>query len=260
MRNQEQDRYEILRGLTAAGSGDVQLEQIGRTALEQTADLIGLDAISLYLWDDQHQITLQLTHSQSDSQAARLASLEDSLFEGLRREHQLESAYMSFGGDEPCHSFTLPLRRGRNVFGAVIGLQYGERRTIPENDFLDALTGTLALHAMASSLGGTPTKDQIDKERFAAVMETAVTVNDKINNALQAIIGTVQLLTIHREDLDDELRSQLGVIEKSATRIKRVTQGLLRLTSAKTIEYTPGTQMIELPDLDDDSDDTEPTS
>ena len=257
MENQEQNRYEILRGLTSAGSRDEQLDQIGRTALEQTASLIGLDAISLYLWDDQNQITLHLTHSVTDVQATRLTEMEDRLFDGLRREHQLVSAYMSFDGDEPYHSFTLPLRRGRNIFGAVIGLQYGERRTISEDDFLDALTGTLALHAMAASLVGTPSKDQIDKERFAAVMETAVTVNDKVNNALQAIIGTVQLLIMHREDLDDELRSQLGVIEKSATRIKRVTQGLLRLTSAKTIEYTPGTLMIDLPDLNDDSDETE---
>jgi len=260
MRDQEQDRYEILRDLTTAGSHDEQLDQIGRTALEQTAGLIGLDAISLYLWDDQNRVTLHLTHSVTDAQATQLTELEDSLFDGLRREHQLVSAYMSFDGDEQYHSFTLPLRRGRNVFGAVIGLQYGERRTISENDFLDALTGTLALHVMAANLAGTPSKDQIDKERFAAVMETAVTVNDKVNNALQAIIGTVQLLIMHREDLDDELRSQLGVIEKSATRIKQVTQGLLRLTSAKTVEYTPGTRMIDLPDLDDDSDETESTS
>lgn len=260
MKNQEQDRYEILRSLTTAGSRDEQLDRIGPAALEQTADLIGLDAISLYLWDDQHRVTLHLTHSPTEAHATQLTELEESLFDGLRREHKLVSAYMSFDREEPCHSFTLPLRRGGNVFGAVIGLQYGERRTISESDFLDALTGTLALHAMAASLAGTPTKEQIDKERFAAVMETAVTVNDKINNALQAIIGTVQLLTMHRDDLDDELRSQLGVIEKSATRIKQVTQGLLRLTSAKTVEYTPGTQMIELPDLDKDSDDTESTS
>lgn len=257
MKNQEQDRYEILRGLTAAGSREEQLDQIGRTALEQTAELIGLDAISLYLWDDQNRVTLHLTHSVTDDQATQLADLEGRLFDGLRRDHKLVSAYMTFDADEPCHSFTLPLRRGRNVFGTVIGLQYGERRTISEDDFLDALTGTLALHVLATNLAGTPSKEQIDKERFAAVMETAVTVNDKVNNALQAIIGTVQLLTLHRQDLDDDLRNQLAVIEKSATRIKRVTQGLLRLTSAKTVEYTKGTRMIDIPDLDDDS---EPTS
>ena len=82
MENQEQDRYEILRGLTSAGSCDGQLDQIGRTALEQTASLIGLDAISLYLWDDQNQVTLHLTHSVTDVQATRLTEMEDRLFDG----------------------------------------------------------------------------------------------------------------------------------------------------------------------------------
>ena len=35
MRNLEQDRYEILRSLAAAGTRDEQLDQVGRMALEQ---------------------------------------------------------------------------------------------------------------------------------------------------------------------------------------------------------------------------------
>ena len=260
MGTQEQDRYEILRALAVAGARNEKLDEVGRTALEQTAGLIGLDAAALYLWTDQNQLTLHLTHATAESHAARLAELEADLFAGLRRERDLVSAYMSFGGETPYHSFTLPLRHGETVFGAVIGLQQGERSTVSENDFLDALTATLALHAIASGLTGTLPQALIDKVRLAAVLETAIAVNDKINNSLQAIIGTVQLLLLHRDDLDDELHTKLSVIEESASGIKNVTQRLLHLTSARTTEYTPGTKMIDLSDPEDDQDESEDES
>jgi signal transduction histidine kinase len=248
----EQDRYEILRALVTAGTANEKLEETGRLALEQTVRLVGLSAAALYLWDEQKEISLHLAHAETDEQADRLAELETDLFAGMRRERNLVSAYMSFGGDPPSHSFTLPLRLGETVFGAVVGLQQGERTTISEGDFLDALSATLALHAVASGLTGAIPQELIDKVRLNAVLETAVTVNDKINNALQAIIGPVQLLLMHRDDLDDDLRGQLNIIEESASRIKEVIQGLLRLTSAKSTEYVSGTSMIDLPGPDDD--------
>ena len=153
---------------------------------------------------------------------------------------------MSFGGAEPCHSFTLPLRLGERVFGAVIGLQHGDRTIVSEDDFLDALTATIALHAVAGGAAGILPQDIIDQERLTAITETAVTVNHEINNPLTAILGNVQLLLLHREDLDDDLRNKLTVIEESASKIKDVTQRLLRLTSARATDYASGVSMIDL--------------
>lgn len=251
MGNREQNRYEILRALAIAGARTEKLEETGRLALEQTARLVGLNAAALYLWDDDRKLTLQFSHADTDENADKLADLEADLFAALRRDRDLVSAHMSFGGASPYHSFTLPLSVGASVFGAVVGLQQGERTTIEEGDFLDALTAGLALHAIASGHARALPQELIDKVRLNAVLETAVTVNDKINNALQAIIGPVQLLLMHRDDLDDELRTQLSRIEASATTIKDVIQGLLKLTSARSTEYVSGTSMIELPDTDE---------
>jgi signal transduction histidine kinase len=254
MSNRDHERYSILKALATAAARDETLENTGRLALEQTAQLVQLSAMALYLWDDRRQPILHLTYSSSDREALRLSELESDLFDGLRREKQLVSAYFSFAGKPPLHSFTLPLRHGANIFGAVIGLQEGERTMLAEDDFLDALTATLALQAIAGGTTGAAPKELIEKERLAAINETAVTVNHEINNPLTAILGNVQLLLMHRKDLDDELRNKLNVIEASASKIRDVTQKLLRLTSSRTTEYAAGTSMIDLSDPDDKRD------
>jgi signal transduction histidine kinase len=109
----------------------------------------------------------------------------------------------------------------------------------------------LALQAIAGGATGVAPKDLIEKERMAAINETAVTVNHEINNPLTAILGNVQLLLMHHKGLDDELRNKLNVIEASASKIRDVTQKLLRLTSSRTTEYSAGTSMIDLSDPDD---------
>jgi signal transduction histidine kinase len=247
MASRDQERFNILRALAKAATGDVRLEQSGQAALEQAARLIGLEAMALHLWDVKKQPILNLTFASSPDESRRLSELERDLFDGLRRDRQLVSAYLSFGGETPVHSFT-PLKHGQAVFGAVIGLQKGERTTIAEDDFLDGLTAMIALHAAVSGLAGALPKAMAEKERMAAINDTAVTVNHEINNPLTAIIGNVQLLLIHRKDLDPELRSKLSVIEQSASKIKDVTQKLLRLTSSRTVEYVAGTEMLDLSD------------
>ncbi|MEW5797106.1 MAG: histidine kinase dimerization/phospho-acceptor domain-containing protein [Candidatus Zixiibacteriota bacterium] len=251
MANREQERYNILRTLASAAAHDTRLEQNGQAAMEQTARLVGLSAMALHLWDPQGKPTLQLTYAESEDKARRLNQLERELFENLRRSRQLVSAYMSFAGDPPSHTFTLPLGIGDHVFGAAIGFQEGKRTVLEEDDFLDAVTCTLALHAVAGGLTSTLPKELVERERMAAINETAVTVNHEINNPLTAILGNVQLLLMHRKDLDAEVRNKLSVIEESASKIKDVTQKLLRLTSSRTAEYVPGTGMLDLSDPDD---------
>ena len=254
MSNRDHERYSILKALATAAARDETLEKNGRVALEQTAGLVGLTAMALYLWDEQQKPILHLTYASSEDQATRLSDLENGLYASLRREKQLVSAHMSFGGNPQLHSFTLPLRHGDKIFGAVVGLQEGERTTLAEDDFLDALTATLALQAIAGGTVGAAPAALIEKERLAAINETAVTVNHEINNPLTAILGNVQLLLMHRKDLDEEIRNKLNVIEASASKIRDVTQRLLRLTTSRTAEYSPGTSMIDLSDSTDKPD------
>lgn len=75
-----------------------------------------------------------------------------------------------------------------------------------------------------------------------------MTVNHEINNPLTAILGNVQLLLMSRKDLDEDPVTKLKTIEISAMKIKDVTQRLLRLTSARSVDYTEGTSMLDLSD------------
>jgi signal transduction histidine kinase len=248
MNDKNNDKYEILRRLALAGASGDDLGQTVTMALRQASDLVGLSAAAMYLWDDQMTVTLAVSHAETDLSRDRLTSLEEDLFSSLRKDRELLSAYMSFGGDVPVHTFTQPLRQGGEIFGAVIGIQEGERTVVTEDTFLEALSAAIALNVVAGGVGKDQTlsADAIDKERMGAVVETAVTVNHEINNPLTAILGNVQLLLLKRDDLDEELVNKLKTIETSAMRIRDVTQRLLRLTSAKSVSYAEGTNMLDL--------------
>jgi len=248
------NRYEILRELAVAGSGRKGLIQAAQTALRQAADLVGLQASAMYLWDDSMEVNLAASHAATDSTRERLISLEEDLFRSLRQDQQVLSAYITFGGETLLHSFTQPLRYGDKVFGAIIGIQEGNRTLVSEDDFLEALSAVLSLSALADGIGkdDSPAGEEVEKVRLTAVTETAVTVNHEINNPLTAILGNVQLLLLKRDDLDDELSAKLKTIEASAMKIRDVTQRLLRLTTARSVPYAEGTSMLDLPEGDNE--------
>jgi len=254
MDQKDHNRYEILKDLAVAASRGETLEQTAQTALEQAAVLVGLNAAAVYLWDDQKKVVLSVSHSDTEGSAERLKKLEEDLFGRLRQELDLLAAYMSFGGEVPCHSFTLPLRRGTQVFGAVLGFQEGERTIVSEDAFLDALCASIAITVLASGHNQTTSQELLDEKRLEAIVETAVTVNHEVNNPLTAILGNVQLLLMKREDLDSDLRHKLEIIEQSAVKIKDVTQKLLRLTTVRTVNYTENTNMIDISDEKPDED------
>ncbi len=248
MTEKNNDRFEILRLLAVAGTSGDKLNDAARAALEMAAQSVGLAAAAVYLWNADFKVTISLSFAETEDGQAQLASLEEGLFNGLRKEKQLLSAYMSFGGKKPRHSFTLPLRQGDNVFGAVIGLQEGQRTLISEDDFLEALSALLALTYTAQGIGadGISTEDKISRERSVAVAETAVAVNHEVNNPLTAILGNVQLLLMKGDNLDESLKEKLKTIETSAMKIRDVTQRLMRMTNPRTVEYTNGTKMIDI--------------
>ncbi len=79
-----------------------------------------------------------------------------------------------------------------------------------------------------------------------------MTVNHEVNNPLTAILGNVQLLLLKRDDLDDELKDKLRIIEVSAMKIKDVTQRLMRMTTPRSVEYSDGTKMVDINDEEED--------
>ena len=250
MQDQDLNRFDILRGLALAGSQGESLRVSAEPALRQTCQLMGLSAASLYVWNDKRELAFEIAHATSEDSRKRLTALENDLFAVLRDRRQLVSAYMTFGGEAAYQAFTLPLHHGDKIFGAVIGLAPAGIKLVGEDVFLEALSASLSLNALVDGLSRdvSISKDIVDKERLAAIIEMAVTVNHEVNNPLTAILGNVQLLLLKRTDLDPELQAKLKTIETSALKIKDVTQKLLRLTSARSVKYTEGTNMLDLSD------------
>lgn len=248
MQDKNSLKYDILRLLAVAGASGENLRATAQTALAAAAEYVGLTAAALYLWDENYETTLTVAFADSDNSKNKISDLEQELFAKLRRDKNLLSAYMSFGGHIPTHSFTLPLLKANKPFGAVIGVQEGKKSIVAEDAFLEALASVLAVSFAAQSEDGTIelNQDILDKERLAAIIETAVTVNHEVNNPLTAILGNVQLLLLKNENLSDELKEKLKVIEISAMKIKDVTQRLMRLTTPRSVEYSDGTKMVDI--------------
>lgn len=83
-------------------------------------------------------------------------------------------------------------------------------------------------------------------EKLASVMETAVAVNHEVNNPLTAILGNTQLILLNKQNLPEDVVSKLEIIEKSALRIRQVTQKLLSVVEPHTTSYTEGMQMLDI--------------
>jgi len=83
-------------------------------------------------------------------------------------------------------------------------------------------------------------------ERVAAVLETAVAVNHEINNPLTAVLGNAQLILINKDKLPDDVVSKISIIEKSALRIRQVTQKLMSIVEPITTSYTKDLDMLDI--------------
>ncbi len=248
MKQESQGRFEIIRQLAIAASKGEEFEKVAEVTLAQTVKFADLKAAALILWDNALNPTLTVSYSEHAEDKQRLLTLEQELYEKLRKDKHLVSAYLSFGGKKPTHSFTLPLRFKENYFGAVIGMQEGVHTIVSEDVFLETLSALLALNYTAASQmkqAGIP-QETLDQERLGGIVETAITVNHEVNNPLTAILGNVQLLLLKRDDLDDEVKKKLKSIEESAMKIKDITQRLMHITTPRVVEYTKGTSMLDL--------------
>lgn len=86
----------------------------------------------------------------------------------------------------------------------------------------------------------------IEKERLAALTETAVAVNHEINNPLTPILGNIQLLLFRRNEIEDWVVEKLEVIEKNAWRIQNTIQKLNHITKPVKKQYCGETQMLDI--------------
>jgi hypothetical protein len=86
----------------------------------------------------------------------------------------------------------------------------------------------------------------IKAEKVASILETAVTINHEINNPLTAILGNTQLLLLDKDKLPKDLLAKITTIEKSALRIRQVTQKLMAVIEPITTPYIDGLQMLDI--------------
>ncbi len=89
-------------------------------------------------------------------------------------------------------------------------------------------------------------KQIVKSERVAAILETAVAVNHEINNPLTAVLGNTQLLLMRQNQLTEDVIAKIKVIEKSALRIRQVTQKLMTVIEPVTTSYTNGLDMLDI--------------
>jgi hypothetical protein len=83
-------------------------------------------------------------------------------------------------------------------------------------------------------------------ERVAAILETAVAINHEINNPLTAVLGNTQLLLLQKDKLPDDVATKINTIEKSALRIRQVTQKLMTIVEPITTNYTANLDMLDI--------------
>jgi DNA-binding response OmpR family regulator len=81
-------------------------------------------------------------------------------------------------------------------------------------------------------------------QRLAGIGETTVAVQHEVNNPLAALIAHVGLAA--ECDASPELREHLEVITQQVRRISAVMRRLSSLGEAPSVEYTPGSRMLDL--------------
>lgn len=230
----------LLRLLLAASGKSLELSAV----LDSVCLAVGLDGCALLR--APYDAEPEAMAGGPDAQAT-LRDHAQGLWQGLARDH-VESAFMQLKVQGEPHSlFAYPLRSGDEVTGCVLGLVRGRRNLAAEEDFLQALVTALAL---ASGGAATLDSEQLrmvsEQARRSAILETAIAVNHEVNNPLTAVLGNTQLLLLQAEGLDEKTRKRLLDIEKSALRIKDVTQRLLKNRPFATTEYPGGLRMLDL--------------
>jgi len=206
--------FELIRDIVTDSANNVDISDLAGLALDKAMAVFDLTAVSFVLWDDEFQPVISVSRSRSGDGKTILMETEQELLADLRRKKKLVSAYLAFAGEKPHSAFSLPIKKGEEIFGAIIGLHAGENSLVDEDAFLKAVAA-----ALSSAMIVSQANQLLDREITRSAQATVTTVNHFINNYLQAILGNVQLLTRDDSSLSDDLKKKLKVIEQSAGEI-----------------------------------------
>jgi signal transduction histidine kinase len=244
-----QKRYLALSRLAVSGAAGEPVGGILQTAVEEAVALVGLVAGAVRIFGAGEE-DLASTLAGENQAKTRMQELENTLLGQLRRTYAVRSLYMTLDLDGPAGLFSYPLKSGDQIIGAISGIARGERNLATEEQFVATLAAIVVLIGRASGqwtdIGVAPTAAAEDAIKTKAVQETAAAINHEVNNPLMAVMGNVELLLRKKEELSPEALDKLQKIQDAAARIRRVTQDLMRITSARSTPYPGGTSMIDI--------------
>ncbi len=84
-------------------------------------------------------------------------------------------------------------------------------------------------------------------QRIETINQTAITTNHEINNPLQAIVSSAELILNECPDSNPQLSEKATIILENAGKIRNVTQKLENMIEVTSKEYTiGGPEMIDL--------------
>jgi CheY-like chemotaxis protein len=85
-----------------------------------------------------------------------------------------------------------------------------------------------------------------ESERLAAIVETAIAVNEEVNSPLSVIINNAESLKQSALGLDSRAFMRIELILGAARKIQEVTLKLIQVKRPASREYLPGAQMLDL--------------
>jgi len=234
----EESRYRALADAALAAASGEAIEAVAEKGLAGAMEYIGLAAGSLLLWDAGDEIVSRAMAASNDDDKKLLEETEQTLLLMLRRNFNMQSAYMNLGGELPRSVFFLPIEVESRQFGALIGIKKEKIRLIDFDEFLRALAAVLALVSAPKR----------------AIEDLAVGINHEINNSLTPLLGNLELLEDAMAGLPENVRKKLSIIEESARKIEKVTAKLKEVSKLPRVPYVDGEWMVKLSDVEEDSD------
>ncbi len=238
-------KYRALRELVLAASTGKNTAAAVQQALDLLVQILQIKAAGIRIYDDNGEAVSEI-NSGDEKFLPLMESLQEKLILMLRNDFEVGNLFMTFNRNGTHSLFSYPLIVGDRNIGTVSGVTPGERQLATEEEFIQAISASLAIVYGGATHAGVASEAEIKKARTEAIVETAVAVNHEINNPLTAVLGNVQLLLVDREKLDDRTRRMLQAIEQAALRIKDVTGKLMNTVEPAVTDYTGGIKMVDI--------------
>lgn len=88
--------------------------------------------------------------------------------------------------------------------------------------------------------------ERLEVERLNAILQTAIAVNDEVNNPLSVILGNAEYVHKNLRDVDPAVVTRINNILAAVNRIHEVMTKLTHVVRPVTKEYLPGMEMLDL--------------